>query len=403
MEKKKFIIPSAADLKSFEKSKPKVKSYFKSRKSVKENESKPSTSAADCSTKANGNDSSNSHAPTHKPPVQAEETQNRSVPSIVSTDVKISHLTITHESSGDGQSSTSHSESNPPGLDGQSRATSLAPETGKFSSISTGNKVGSGFVAKFAALKESTQYEEPKVPEKPTVIPADAVVVNTKPVSSNCLIVHPKQRGNPILKHVRNVPYEYREIVPDYIMGKTSCALYLSLRYHLLNPNYIHGRLKSLSNMFELRLLLVQVDIKDPRHPLKELAKMAILADCTLLLAWSAEESGRYLETYKSYENKSADTLKERVESDFMSKMTDCLTTIKSVNKTDAITLLSTFGSFNGIVNATEDELSFCPGFGPNKAKRVAKALREPFLKRKRTKLKTDAKKPEDSPGTSAS
>lgn len=61
------------------------------------------------------------------------------------------------------------------------------------------------------------------------------------------------------MKFVTNVPWEYSEIVPDYIMGKTSCALFLSIRYHQLNPDYIHERLKSLGNMFNLRVLLVQV------------------------------------------------------------------------------------------------------------------------------------------------
>ena len=26
------------------------------------------------------------------------------------------------------------------------------------------------------------------------------------------------QRGNPILKHIRNVPWEYGSIIPDYVM-----------------------------------------------------------------------------------------------------------------------------------------------------------------------------------------
>ncbi|KAG2456699.1 ERCC1 protein, partial [Polypterus senegalus] len=34
-----------------------------------------------------------------------------------------------------------------------------------------------------------------------------------------------------------------------------------SLRYHNLNPNYIHDRLKQLGKAFTLRVLLVQVDV----------------------------------------------------------------------------------------------------------------------------------------------
>ncbi|KAM6978467.1 DNA excision repair protein ERCC-1 [Tautogolabrus adspersus] len=201
--------------------------------------------------------------------------------------------------------------------------------------------------------------------------------------SGSSIIVSPRQRGNPILKFVRSVPWEFGDVVPDYVLGLTTCALFLSLRYHNLNPNYVHDRLKQLGQTFTLRVLLVQVDVKDPHHALKELARICIMADCTLILAWSPEEAGRYLETYKSYEKKPADVLKEQVEKDYLSKVTDCLTTVKSINKTDAITLLSTFSSVEGIISASKEDLVLCPGLGPQKAKRLHDVLHKPFLKSK--------------------
>uniref|UniRef100_A0A8C4QE51 ERCC1-like central domain-containing protein n=1 Tax=Eptatretus burgeri TaxID=7764 RepID=A0A8C4QE51_EPTBU len=44
---------------------------------------------------------------------------------------------------------------------------------------------------------------------------------------TNSLLVNPRQRGNPVLKHFRNVPWEFSDIVPDYVMGQTSCTLFL--------------------------------------------------------------------------------------------------------------------------------------------------------------------------------
>ncbi|XP_077436440.1 DNA excision repair protein ERCC-1 [Vanacampus margaritifer] len=201
--------------------------------------------------------------------------------------------------------------------------------------------------------------------------------------SGSSIVVSPRQRGNPILKFVRSVPWEFGEVVPDYVLGQTTCALFLSLRYHNLNPNYIHDRLKQLGQSFTLRVLLVQVDVKDPHHALKELARICIMADCTLILAWSPEEAGRYLETYKSYEKKPADLLKEQVEKNYLSKVTDCLTTVKSINKTDAMTLLSTFSSLEGITSASKEDLVLCPGLGPQKARRLYDVLHKPFLKSK--------------------
>ncbi|XP_076987550.1 DNA excision repair protein ERCC-1 isoform X2 [Tamandua tetradactyla] len=205
---------------------------------------------------------------------------------------------------------------------------------------------------------------------------------------SNSIIVSPRQvrrgvekKGNPVLKFVRNVPWEFGDVLPDYVLGQGTCALFLSLRYHNLHPDYIHERLQSLGKSFTLRVLLVQVDVKDPQQALKELAKMCILADCTLVLAWSPEEAGRYLETYKAYEQKPADLLMEKLEQDFVSRVTECLTTVKSVNKTDSQTLLATFGSLEQLIAASREDLALCPGLGPQKARRLFDVLHEPFLK----------------------
>ena len=66
--------------------------------------------------------------------------------------------------------------------------------------------------------------------------------------------------------------------------------------------------------MFELRVLLVQVDIKEPHNALKHLTRICLLADLTLMLAWSSEEAGKIIETYKIFENKPPDMIMERVE-----------------------------------------------------------------------------------------
>ncbi|XP_072345318.1 DNA excision repair protein ERCC-1-like [Scyliorhinus torazame] len=207
------------------------------------------------------------------------------------------------------------------------------------------------------------------------------VVAKRATAKQNAIVVSVRQRGNPILKFIRNVPWEFGEVVPDYILGQTVCALYLSLRYHCLNRDYIHQRLKDLGQAFALRLLLVCVDVKDPHQDLKDLAKISLLADVTLILAWSSEEAGRYLETYKSYENKPSDMLKERVETDYLSKVTECVTTVKSVNKTDSMTLIGSFKSVKRLVEASREDLSLCPGLGPQKARRLFDVFHEPFLR----------------------
>ncbi|MPC08040.1 DNA excision repair protein ERCC-1 [Portunus trituberculatus] len=123
------------------------------------------------------------------------------------------------------------------------------------------------------------------------------------------------------------------------------------------------------------------VDVKEPHHELKQLTKICFLAEMTLMLAWSQEEAGRMIEVYKIYENKPPDMIMEKQDSNPYSMLIDALTSVRSINRTDAMTLLSTFGSLEKIVQATEEELAFCPGMGPQKASKLYKVLHQNFKK----------------------
>lgn len=52
------------------------------------------------------------------------------------------------------------------------------------------------------------------------------------------------------------------------------------------------------------------------------------------------------------------------------------------MNKTDAMTLITKFGTLENIIKASQNKLAECPGFGDTKAKKLYKALHEPFLKK---------------------
>ncbi|KAJ3190944.1 Excision repair cross-complementation group 1 [Irineochytrium annulatum] len=211
------------------------------------------------------------------------------------------------------------------------------------------------------------------------------------------VLVNPRQKGNPVLDYVKAVPWEFeKDILPDFQMGDTTCALFLSLQYHRLHPEYIFERIKSLQRNYNLRVLLVLVDINDHQQSLRELTKAAILAQFTLFLSWSVEEAGRYIETFKAYENKTAEMIMGRVDGDYLSKLTECLTQVKSVNKTDVLTLATTFGSLGEIMNASADELALCPGLGEQKVRRLVKAFNEPFVLNKKERGRPARRRSED-------
>ncbi|CAN6481111.1 unnamed protein product [Victoria cruziana] len=199
------------------------------------------------------------------------------------------------------------------------------------------------------------------------------------PLGRNVILVSHRQQGNPLLKHIRNVRWSFSEIVPDYLLGQNSCALYLSLRYHLLHPDYIYHRIRELQKNYRLRVVLCHIDVEDVVKPLLEVTRTTLLHDCTLLCGWSLEECGRYLETIKIYENKPADIIQERTDADYLSRMNHALTSIRHINKSDVVTLGSAFGSLSGIMDASMEDLARCPGIGERKVKRLFDTFHEPF------------------------
>ena len=84
-------------------------------------------------------------------------------------------------------------------------------------------------------------------------------------------------------------------------MGATTCAIFLSLRYHKLNPKYIHERVKLLGKQYKLRVLILQMDTKESHSELQTLNRLCILVNLTLMLCWSAEEAASLIETYKVF------------------------------------------------------------------------------------------------------
>lgn len=152
-----------------------------------------------------------------------------------------------------------------------------------------------------------------------------------------------------------------------------------SIRFHLLHPNYILGRMAELKRMFRVRVLLCHVDIEDKEGALQELARTSIINDWSMLCAFTSVEAARYIETFKSYENASADIIKERSEKDNASLFSSILLLIRSVNKTDVATLSDAFRTLEKVSAASVSELASLPGIGLKKATRIYESFHADF------------------------
>ena len=229
-----------------------------------------------------------------------------------------------------------------------------------------------------------------------------------------------------MLRYIRNVKWEMADIVPDFLLGRRAAAVFISLRFHRLKPGYettmrsgwlvsvcfsldrpervlacllsittllipaafspppscsryLYSRLRELQRSFRLRIVLVHVDIKDPVAPLEEISKLTVFNEATLVCGFSPEECGRILETYKAFENKSADTIQEKTEQDYMSRLTSVMTTVRGVNRADALRLGEERKSVAGIFSSDKAKLQKCNGIGDRKVQRLHDAFHLPF------------------------
>ncbi|KIM75474.1 hypothetical protein PILCRDRAFT_827178 [Piloderma croceum F 1598] len=207
-------------------------------------------------------------------------------------------------------------------------------------------------------------------PKPPVVLPGG---------TGNNIIINSNQRLNPLLECIRNVGKEFGDIVPDFQVGRTTCVLYLSLKYHRLHPEYIHQRIERLGHSYSLRILLLLCDVSEHQDPIRELTKICLINNITVMVAWTVDEAGLYLSTFKQYEHKPPDLIKERVDKDYNSVLRTSLTSISRVNKTDVETLRTSLGSFADIAKTPADRLQALPGFGQVKVKKIKDAFEKPF------------------------
>lgn len=201
--------------------------------------------------------------------------------------------------------------------------------------------------------------------------------------SGSSILVSPRQKGNPILTNLRSFAWEYSDIPADYVLGLTTCALFLSLKYHRLHPEYIYNRIKNLQGKYNLRVLLTMVDIGNHEDSLKELSKTSLVNNVTVILCWSAAEAARYLELYKSYEHANAGAIKGTESKGYAEKMVEFMTVPRSINKTDAVSLVSAFGSIKAAINARPEEIAVVGGWGEKKVRKWCSVVDEPFRARK--------------------
>lgn len=76
--------------------------------------------------------------------------------------------------------------------------------------------------------------ESGPVPRTPTMAGDAAASASTRVVNqnpqrpyTNAILVRRNQKGNPLMEHLRNVAWQYGDILADYEVGRTTGVLFL--------------------------------------------------------------------------------------------------------------------------------------------------------------------------------
>ena len=210
------------------------------------------------------------------------------------------------------------------------------------------------------------------------------------------VVAAPAQRGNPLWGHVRSCSYRFAEAESDmrgadYILGAGTAGLFVSLRFHLLNPTYVSQRLAGVRGRWARVLLFVYADA--PRQAvvgaLDGVQLAAVSGGATTLVAWSWEEVARYIEAARCLDGRSAALIRDRRpdKSGKRHRLTDAADDIDfalrplrpTVNATDVRLLLATMGTLQSVAEAPRAAWAGVRGMGPQKVALLQHAMRDPF------------------------
>ncbi|CAE7562413.1 ERCC1 [Symbiodinium natans] len=201
--------------------------------------------------------------------------------------------------------------------------------------------------------------------------------------SQHAIVAKSRQQKNPIINCVRSTHIDFvedSELKPDFLAGPETAVIFISLKFQRIHQEYLKGRVQALGD-FRNRVLLCRVDLEQPDESLEQVTLAAFHGKLSLLLAWTDAEAAAYLETLHRYQSKGAEALQKRVtQGDNRARLLEVLTTIKGINKTDAASLTSRFGSFAQITRSTDEDFLRCPGIGDKKVKQLASVLHKPFF-----------------------
>ncbi|KAK1444060.1 ercc1/rad10/swi10 like protein [Babesia gibsoni] len=195
------------------------------------------------------------------------------------------------------------------------------------------------------------------------------------------ILVSPRQRGNPLIKHITNIDVVEGETHYDYKITEDTQVLFLSLRYHRMHRRYIASRIRHLrAHRIKNPFIICQIDIQEPQDFIDELTVTTFTLGYRLLLSWSPRESATILEILKLDGSKGLEYLNRKRENIHLQTVQEIIACVKSVNSTDAVAISKRFKTVKDMMHITADDLDSIHGLGKRKVQALLDAFSTEFF-----------------------
>ena len=127
-----------------------------------------------------------------------------------------------------------------------------------------------------------------------------------------------------------------------------------------------------------MKVLILQNDAKEDMGYITSIQMDCFQWDIKVLISWSTDESAKYIQIFKQYENKGTGLLEENKKNKTHEDLAiDTMTSVKSITKKDAQNLLKTYGSIAKIIQVKDyKDFLQIDGIGKTKVDCLTQAFR---------------------------
>lgn len=184
--------------------------------------------------------------------------------------------------------------------------------------------------------------------------------------------VNTKQKGNNLLTYISTSLIYFTNLATDYQPNENTSILFLSLKFHIAKPEYIHKRLKKIQHA--IKILLISIDTQNYESILPEMHKIAFDYDHNLILTFSDDESARYIKSFEKVNKKSVEYIRSKKDN-----IDEFLKSIPKITSRDVDNIKRCNISLRELINRSNAEIKVIDGMGDVKCEVLAQYFDKNF------------------------